>query len=86
MDFYSHFTSPIRRYPDLATHRMIHLYLDRKLDDKTKKFYKKYLEKVAEISSQREKRAENIENAVDKIYILRFIEKHIGKIFHGIIS
>lgn len=77
LEFYSHFTSPIRRYPDLATHRMIHAYLDKKLNENEKARAKKFLEKTAEISTICEKRAENIENAVDKIYALRFMENKI---------
>lgn len=86
LDFYSHFTSPIRRYPDLATHRMIHKYLSRNLGESEKNRAKKFLEKTAEISTETEKCAENIENAVDKIYTRRFMESNIGKIFHGKIS
>ena len=86
LDFYSHFTSPIRRYPDLATHRAIKQYLAKKLDEKNKKSLTKFLEKTAKIATLTEKRAEMIENSVDKIYILRFMEAHIGGIFDGKIS
>lgn len=86
LENYSHFTSPIRRYPDLATHRMIHAYLERKLDNATKKKYEKILAKTAEISSAREKRAESVEREIDKIYTLRFMENKIGEIFDGKIA
>lgn len=86
LDNYSHFTSPIRRYPDLITHRLIHLYLSRKLDEKTRQNYDKKLQKIAEICSQNEKIAENIERATDKIFVQRYMQNHIGEIMNGKIS
>lgn len=86
LDFYSHFTSPIRRYPDLATHRMIHSYLARELDEKSKVKYQKILSRVAETSSATEKRAESVEREVDKIYSVRFMQAKIGEKFRGTIS
>ncbi len=86
LEFYSHFTSPIRRYPDLATHRMIHKYLEKNLGETEKSKAKKFLEKTAAIATMTEKRAENIENSVDRIYTLRFMNGHIGGIFEGKIS
>lgn len=86
LDFYSHFTSPIRRYPDLVTHRMIHTYLNKKLDANTRKNAEKNLPKIAEHASITEKRAESVEREIDKIYALRFMEDKIGQIFDGKIS
>lgn len=86
LENYSHFTSPIRRYPDLITHRLIHLYLSRKLDEKTRQNYDKKLQKIAEICSQNEKIAENIERTTDKIFVQRYMQNHIGEIMNGKIS
>lgn len=77
LEQYSHFTSPIRRYPDLITHRMIHYYLERKMTEEAKKKYQQKLPKIALSNSNSEKRAENIESAVQKIYIWRFMEAKI---------
>lgn len=86
LEYYSHFTSPIRRYPDLVTHRMIKKYLHKKLQFSESKWITKRLSNIAEISSQNERKAENIENIVDKIYTTAYMQSHIGEIFSGKIS
>lgn len=83
---YTHFTSPIRRYPDLLTHRNIKLFLQGKMDDKKEKLQQKSLEYMGKSCSEKERNAENIEYAVKDIYAALLMKKEIGKIFSGRIS
>lgn len=86
-EYYTHFTSPIRRYPDLIVHRMIRRYLfEKRLDKRTIKHYQEIMPEIALQSSNREREAIEIERQVDDMKIAEYMEKHIGEEFEGIIS
>lgn len=86
-EFYTHFTSPIRRYPDLIVHRLIRKYLfEKRVDDRTIKHYQEIMPEIALQSSNREREAIDIEREVDDMKIAEYMEKHIGEEFEGIIS
>lgn len=85
-DCYCHFTSPIRRYPDLVTHRMIHLYLSDSYKKKQKKAYEKLLSNAAKHSSDTERKADELERAVDSMKMAEFMADHTGEIFSGRVS
>ena len=82
---YSHFTSPIRRYPDLILHRLVKLYngdYDYDLID----YFKKELSVMCEHTSARERDADSCERDVDKMKMAEYMEDHIGEVFEGVIS
>ncbi len=84
---YTHFTSPIRRYPDTTVHRLLHTYLfDHKLDDQTINMYEHKLEYVAQHSSDRERASVDCEREVDDMKMAEYMESHIGEDFDGMIS
>jgi len=82
---YSHFTSPIRRYPDLILHRLVKDYNFNYSDD-TINNYKEYLPVASEHTSIREQEAQNCERDVDKMKKAEYMMDHIGEIYKGIIS
>ncbi len=84
LDFYTHFTSPIRRYPDLVFHRSLKAAIEN--DARMKKHIAKTVKEAAEVSSERELSAERCERDVDDIKKAGYMEKHIGEEFDGIIS
>lgn len=84
--YYCHFTSPIRRYPDLQIHRIISESIDGTLtEDKIRK-YSKILPAVANLCSVNERRAEEAERDTDKYKIAQYMQERIGQEFDGIIS
>jgi ribonuclease R len=84
--YYCHFTSPIRRYPDLQIHRIIKEQLRGRLNDKRIDHYNEILPEVAKHSSEMERRADEAERETDKLKKVEFMEEHIGEIFEGVIS
>ena len=80
-DHYAHFTSPIRRYPDLITHRMLHDYLENK-----KTFDYAQVESLASHSSKQEQKATNAERASIKYKQVEYMSGFKGEEFEGIIS
>lgn len=84
--YYSHFTSPIRRYPDLEIHRIIKDYLHGRLTDKKMNLLEKILPEIAEQTSMTERRAEEAEREVDDLKKAQYMVKHIGDEFEGLIS
>lgn len=84
--YYSHFTSPIRRYPDLQIHRIIKEQLHGKLTDKRIKHYDSILEDVAFHSSERERVADEAEREVDDMKKAEYMSRHLGEEFDGIIT
>lgn len=84
--YYCHFTSPIRRYPDLQIHRIIKETLRGKMSAKRLDHYEKLLPEVAKHSSEMERRAEEAERETDKLKKAEYMESHLGEIFEGVIS
>ncbi len=84
--YYCHFTSPIRRYPDLQIHRIIKENLRGRLEEKRIKHYEKILFEVANHSSKTERRADESEREVEKLKKVEYMMKHIGETFEGVIS
>lgn len=84
--YYTHFTSPIRRYPDLQIHRIIKENLHGGLNSARIAHYEEILETVAGDTSRLERRADEAERETDKIKKVLYMKKHIGEIFSGIIS
>ena len=85
-EYYCHFTSPIRRYPDLFIHRVISSYLANELDSKMISKYKKQAIKYAETSSEMEQEEEEAERDLYEIKKCEFMQKHVGEIYDGSIS
>ena len=86
--YYCHFTSPIRRYPDLFIHRVISEYLANNYDlpEKAKTKFKRQAKKYAETSSTRETIATEVEREAEDLKKAEFMESKIGEIYEGIIS
>lgn len=84
--YYTHFTSPIRRYPDLQIHRIIKENLKGKLNEERMGHYGKILHEVADQSSRTERRADEAEREVEKMKKVEYMEGHIGETFKGVIS
>ena len=86
--YYCHFTSPIRRYPDLFIHRVISKYLSSNynIDEKTREKYLGQAKKYAKSSSEREKIATIAEREAEDIKNAEYMESKIGEIYDGVIS
>lgn len=84
--YYCHFTSPIRRYPDLEIHRMIKKMLHGELDEKASAYYRRKMPDWAKHCSKQERVAEDAERDTDALKKVEFMEDKIGQIYEGIIS
>jgi ribonuclease R len=84
--YYCHFTSPIRRYPDLQIHRIIKENLRGKLNEKRLKHYTKVVTDIARQASLTERRADDAERDVEKLKKVEYMMDHIGETFQGVIS
>ena len=86
--YYCHFTSPIRRYPDLYIHRIISKYLDNNyvIDDEYKESQREKAVKLAENSSEREKIAQKAERDSEDMKKAEFMQDKIGEIYEGHVS
>ena len=87
-EFYCHFTSPIRRYPDLFIHRVISKYIEDNYvvaDHKLSKLYDKAIV-AAKVSSDAEKKATEIERLADDMYKAKYMEDKVGEEYDGVIS
>lgn len=85
-NYYCHFTSPIRRYPDLQIHRIIKETLRGRMNAKRIEHYEGILDEVAKQSSQMERRADEAERETIKLKKCEYMAKHIGEEFEGVIS
>lgn len=86
MKYYCHFTSPIRRYPDLQIHRIIKENLHNKLKESRIKHYEQILPEVTANASALERRADEAEREVEKMKKAEYMEQFIGECFEGVIS
>ena len=84
--YYTHFTSPIRRYPDLQIHRIIKEHLRNGMNAKRTEHYRAVLPGVAEQASKTERRAQECERDAVKFKKCEYMEQHINEVFDGIIS
>lgn len=84
--YYCHFTSPIRRYPDLQIHRIIKEQLRGRMNENRIQHYNEILPEVAKNSSEMERRADEAERETDKLKKAEYMEEHIGEIYEGVIS
>lgn len=85
-DDYTHFTSPIRRYPDLIVHRILYDYLKEDNLQKKAAHYKRILSGICKQSSEREQNAVYAERELIKIKQIEYMARHVGDEFDGIIS
>jgi ribonuclease R len=84
--YYCHFTSPIRRYPDLVVHRILKLILDNNLKDQKLENMTKFVELAAKQSTQTEINAVETEREIEDLYKVIYMKKFIGEEFCGSIS
>ena len=84
--YYCHFTSPIRRYPDLQIHRIIKEQLRGRMKENRIEHYQGLLPQVAKHSSEMERRADEAERETEKLKKAQYMEKKVGEVFEGVIS
>lgn len=85
-EYYCHFTSPIRRYPDLQIHRIIKDVLRGRMTDRKAEHYNEILHTVSEECSRLERRSEEAEREVNKLKKAEYMKEHIGETYEGFIS
>ena len=83
---YTHFTSPIRRYPDLMAHRMIHYYAENGLGEASQAKFQAELPEVSQHSSQAERRASDAERDTDAMKKAEYMADHVGEEFDAVVS
>jgi ribonuclease R len=86
LSFYSHFTSPIRRYPDLQIHRIIKEKIAKKLDAKRLSYYNELLNEVSKHTSDKERKAEKLEYRVKDYFIVKYYKNRVWEEFEWVIS
>ena len=84
--YYFHFTSPIRRYPDLQIHRIIKEQLRGRLGEERIAHYRELLPEVAKHSSETERRADEAERETDKLKKAEYMEERLGEVYEGVVS
>ena len=84
--YYCHFTSPIRRYPDLQIHRIIKDHLRGRLKEERVVHYRDILPEVAKLSSKMERRADEAQRETEKLKKVEYMEAYLGECFEGVIS
>lgn len=84
-EYYSHFTAPIRRYPDLILHRLLHYYWEVGTSKKEQNKWKKDLPEIAEQSSVTERRAVDAERQVDEMKKVEYMVDKVGQVFDAVI-
>lgn len=84
--YYCHFTSPIRRYPDLQIHRIIKDALRGRMNQAKAEHYQKILDQVAKQSSERERKADEAERETIKLKKVEYMSGHLWEEFEGVIS
>ena len=84
--YYCHFTSPIRRYPDLQIHRIIKEQLRGRLKGPRVDHYREILPEVCRQSSETERRADEAERETDKLKKAEYMEEHLGQVYEGVVS
>jgi ribonuclease R len=84
--YYTHFTAPIRRYPDLIVHRILRKQLQNDIDQKQEKKLVKIVERVAKLSSERERVAEEAERESVDLKIAEYMASRIGETYEAIVS
>ena len=85
-EFYCHFTSPIRRYPDLSVHRIVKMVLRGQMHEANAKRMEAFAEKSAVQSTECEIRAMTAERAIEDLYKVLYMQSHIGEEYEGVIS
>ena len=86
LDYYSHFTSPIRRYPDLQIHRIIKEKVNARLNPERKKHYENILEKVAKNNSESEVKAEKLEYKIRDLMACKYMKNKIWESFNWVVA
>lgn len=84
--YYSHFTSPIRRYPDLIIHRIMKEYIHGAFEDRTNEHYAAILPDITKQCSERERNAEEAERDCDDLKKAEYMQQHVMETFTGIVS
>jgi len=85
-EFYTHFTSPIRRYPDTMVHRMIHYYEDHGINDASKEKFAPILEEIGVHTSEAERRSIDAERDTNDMKMAEYMADHVGEEFDAVVS